>query len=425
MLNLEETPYRRPLEDDLVLCTTTSEEDVDRVAAFNGSIHGPEVATLTRNLFLHHPATRGRDLFFVRDEESDEVVSSLCLIPWTWRCGDVEIPAGELGIVGTSEAYRRRGLIRLQVDAFRRRLRQRGCLLSQIQGIPHFYRQFGYEYALPLEGGLRLELRHVPASPETAFTFRRATPEDIPSLRRLYNEAAQDLTIHTVRGERTWLYLQTRSNGTATERERWIIQAPADHVAGYVSVPRHHFGEELTVDETARLSFEAALATLQHLKRLAVEREKPGIRINLPTDCTLTRLARALEGHDLGTYAWQIHVPDMTALLQALRPVLEDRIAKSPFAGLTRDVQLNLYQERLALRFEGGRLRQITRSGRGASAGDVILQCPPLQCIPLLLGYRTWRELHATYPDVSVPRTWQLLVDTLFPKVNSFLYSPY
>lgn len=70
-------------------------------------------------------------------------------------------------------------------------------------------------------------------------------------------------------------------------------------------------------------------------------------------------------------------------------------------------------------------MTQVTRSGRGASQGDVILRCPPLQCIPLVLGYRTWEDLHATYLDVSVPLTWRLLVDTLFPMVRSFLYSPY
>jgi predicted N-acetyltransferase YhbS len=425
MLRREERPYRQRLQDAMTLCTAADEGDVERVAAFNASIHGSEVGTLTQRLFLQHPATCGRDLFFVVDDESDHIVSSLCLIPWAWRYGDVEINAAELGIVGTSEAYRRRGLVRAQVDVFNRRLRERGCLLSQIQGIPHFYRQFGYEYALPLEGGLRLELRHIPASPEHPFAFRRATLEDVPTLQRLYDEAAQDLTIHAVRGERTWEYLQTRAEGTATERERWIIQANGGQVAGYVSVPRYHFGEELTVDETSRLSFEAALSTLRHLKKLALEREKPGIRLNLPNSCTLTRLARALGGHDMGTYAWQIHVPDVAVLLQALRPVLADRIAGSPFAGLTRDIQLNLYQERLVLHFENGELMEMFTSERDALKGDVILRCPSLQYIPLVLGYRTWRDLRSSYPDVSVPPVWRLLVDTLFPSVASFLYSPY
>jgi hypothetical protein len=425
MLNPDEKPVRQPLEDNLILTTAASEEDVERVAAFNGSIHAPNVDILIRNLFLHHPATRGQDLFFVVDEKSDEIVSSLCLIPWAWRYGEVEIPVGEMGMVGTAEAYRGRGLVRAQVDAFKHRLHQRGCLVSHIQGIPYFYRQFGYEYALPLEASLRLELRQVPRSPEPSYTFRRATPEDIPALRQLYDEAARDLTIHTLRDEGTWHYLQTRADGTVTERERWMIQDPEGEDAGYMSVQRHPFGEELTIDETARLGFEAALATLQHARKLAVEREKPGIRLNLPPNATLTRLAQSLEAHDAGTYAWQIHVPDVVALLRALSPVLEHRIADSPFAGLTQKIQLNLYRERVALNFESGHLGQVARAESDTSAGDVILRCPPRPFIPLVLGHRTWRDLQAAYPDVLVPPLWRLLADTLFPTVTSFLYSPY
>ena len=426
MLKPDEKPIRQPLEDNLVLATAASEEDVERAAAFNGVIHAPEdVSPLTQNLFLHHPATRGRDLFFIENEESGEIVSSLCLIPWTWRYGDVEIPVGEMGIVGTAEAYRGRGLVRAQVRAFKRRLAERGCLVSHIQGIPYFYRQFGYEYALPLEASIRLELRRVPDSPEPAFTFRRATPADIPALRQLYEEAARDLTIHAVRDEDTWRYLQTHADETVTARERWMIQDAGGQLAGYVSFQRHPFGEALTVDETAPLSFEAALATLQHARKLAVEREKPGIRLNLPADATLTRLARSLEAHDEGSYAWQIHVPDVVALLQALSPVLERRIADSPFAGLTHDIQLNLYRERIALHVEAGRVTQVARAEPGDSAGDVVLRCPPLPFIPLVLGHRTWRDLKTTYTDVLVPPLWRLLVDTLFPTVPSFLYTPY
>ena len=275
MLNLDEKPLRQPLEDNLTLTTAASEEDIERVAAFNASIHAPNVGTLIQNLFLHHPATRGRDLFFVVDEGSGEIVSSLCLIP-------------------------------------------------------HFYRQFGYEYTLSLEATLRLELRHVSGSPEPAFTFRRATLDDIPTLRQLYGEAARDLTIHTVRGEGTWRYLETHADGTVTERERWIIQDPDGKLARYVSVQRHPFGEELTVDETARLSLEAALAALQLARKLAFDRENPGIRLNLPASATLTHLARSLEAHDEGTYAWQIHVLDVAALLRALGPVLERRVTDAP-----------------------------------------------------------------------------------------------
>lgn len=410
------------LEDGLVLRAADDERDVERVAEFNGAIHRPEVISMTRNLFLRHPGTQKEDLIFVEDGQSGQIVSSLCLIPWTWRYEGVEIPTGEMGIVGTHPDYRQRGLIRAQVEYFKQRLKERGCLLSQIQGIPYYYRQFGYEYALPLEGGLRLETRHVPTPPDTSFTFHLATLKDIPTLAQLYDEAAQDMAIHAARDEATWRYLLTHANGTETERETWIIQGADEQVAGYMCVPKHHFGEELVVNEVSRLGFEAAMATLRHLKTLTIERDKPGIRLNLPADCTLMRLAHSLDAYDMGTYAWQIHVPDWIALLRTLTPVFERRIAGSPLAGLTHDVRLSLYRETLLLRFAAGRLTQVTNLG---FTGWEDIRVPPLQLIPLVLGYRTIEELNEAYPDVGIAPTWRLLVDTLFPKVTSFIYTIY
>jgi hypothetical protein len=423
MLDLTDRPYRQPLQDGLVLRTAASERDVERAAAFNGTIHGPGVASMTRNLLIHHPHTRGGDLIYVEDGRSRQVVSSLCLIPWTWRYEGVDLPAGEMGIVGTLEGYRHRGLIRAQVDVFKRRLRERGCLLSQIQGIPYFYRQFGYEYALPLEGGLRIELRAVPTPPDGSFALRLAQRGDLPALTRLYDEAAPDLAIHAVRDKATWRYLLAHTDGTEMERDTWVVQGADGQIAGYMCVPKHHFGEELVASEVSRLGFDAALAALDHLKKLAIERDKPGVRLNLPASCTLMQLARSLGAHDLGTYAWQIHVPDFAALLRALAPVFERRIEQSPFAGLTRDVQLSLYGEALVLRFVEGKLTEVTN---GDTTGDgAILRLPPLQFIPLVLGYRTVEELRAAYPDVSATPAGRLLVDTLFPKAESFIYTIY
>jgi GNAT superfamily N-acetyltransferase len=423
MLDLTDMPFRQPLQDGLVLRTAAGERDVERVAAFNGAIHEPGVASMTRNLFVHHPHTRGGDLIFIEDGHSGQVVSSVCLIPWTWRYEGVEIPAGEMGIVGTLEEYRHRGLIRAQVDVFKRRLRERGCLLSQIQGIRYFYRQFGYEYALPLEGGLRLELRDVPTPPDGPYVLRAATRDDLPALMRLYDEAARDLAIHAVRDKATWQYLLARTDGTEMERDTWIVQGADGQIAGYMCVPKHHFGEQLVVSEVSRLGFDAALAAMDHLKKLAIERDKPGTRLNLPAGCTLMQLARSLGAHDLGTYAWQIHVPDFAALLRALAPVLEHRIEQSPFAGLTRDVRVSLYREALVLRFVEGRLTEVTNGG--TTGDEAILHLPPLQFIPLVLGYRTVEELRAAYPDVRVTPTGRLLVDTLFPKAESFIYTIY
>jgi hypothetical protein len=237
---------------------------------------------------------------------------------------------------------------------------------------------------------------------------------------QLYDEAGLDLC--TVRNEAIWRYLLTHSKGTETEQEIWIVENAENQIVGYVGVPKHHFGEELVAGEVSRMGYEAAMTTLHHLKTLTVERNRPGIRLNLPANCTLMQLARSLNAYDMGTYAWQIHIPNRAALLHALTPVFERRVAESSFGGLTKDVHINLYHEIILLRFEVGKLVEVANLGF-AEGGDI--RVPPLQFIPLVLGYRTVKELRSAYPDISVASPWQLLADTLFSKVTSFIHTIY
>jgi hypothetical protein len=75
------------------------------------------------------------------------------------------------------------------------------------------------------------------------------------------------------------------------------------------------------------------------------------------------------------------------------------------------------------MRFEKGRLKEV--AAPRPPEGDVVLRCPPLQLIPLVLGHRASEELRSAYPDVSAPPMWRLLIETLFPRVKSFLYTIY
>jgi hypothetical protein len=396
-----------------------------RVADFDGVIHGSGVTDMARELMLNHPHTRPEHWLYVEDEHTAQIVSSLCLIPWTWRYGDIELKAGEAGIVGTLEAYRRRGLVREMFARHAELLHEGDFDLSQIQGIAYFYRQFGYQYALPLEGGWRVDLHLIPqpgGDQQPPYCFRQATLDDLPSLMRLYAEAADDLSISTVRDEDIWRYLLGPSMQTDMRAETWLIYDGQARQVGYIRIPEHGFGEGLIVGEASRTSYAVALATLQHLKSLAVERNKPYIRLNVPRGNVLVQSARDLGAHDAGTYAWQISVPSVGRLLRKLGPLLEQRLQNSPYAGLSQALCLNLYREAFELRFSGGVLEAVRPLGFCDRSG---LRLPPFLVAPLLLGWRSYEELRFICPDLSASGMWRSLVDVLFPKVDSFIYTVY
>jgi predicted N-acetyltransferase YhbS len=405
--------------------TVANEEDAERVAAFNSTIHGAGVGEIVRRLMRYHPLIQPGDFILVEDEETGQVVSSLSCNPWRWRYDGEELLAGEMGFVGTLEPYRGRGLVRAQVGLFKEMLRERGYHLSHIQGIPYYYRQFGYEYALPLESNVRLDLYQVPPLPEgvePTHTCRPAVRTDFPDLVRLYTEATWDLDIYAKRDKAIWRYIWEQTPGTNMEAEIWMVEDRAGQPAGYFRVQKHPFGEGLTPNEVSRLSHDAALVVLRQLVALARERDKPYIRLNLSVGCTLVQEALALGAYNQGSYAWQIHIPDPVHLLRAIGPALERRVAASTYAGLTADLRIHLFRKTLLMRWREGRLADVTWMDQ--SAGWT-LRLPPSLLAPVILGHWSWEELRRTRPDVAAAGEWVSLLDVLFPPMRAYIYQIY
>lgn len=416
------TPYHRALGSGLTLKSLADSQDAERLITFNGQIFGEGVIGMTRSMIFHHPTIRPEYWLYIEDDATQQIVSSLVLIPWTWRYEDSTLKAAEMGIVGTLESYRNRGLIRSLVGRFKEMLREGEFDLSQIQGIPYFYRQFDYEYAMPLDAKWCLELYEVPDAQTANFTARVATADDIPTLSRLYDEAAAQLNISAQRSGDVWRYLLENTAGTDMAGEAWLIHNANGEAAGYWRVAEHGFGNGLIIGEASRFSDDAASAALTKLKALAIERNKPNLQFNLPTNSDLVRNARYHGAHDKGAYAWQIHLVDPARILRKIAPSLERRLAASPFSGLTRTVKINLYRATLDLTFAAGKL--LNANAIGASEyGDINM--PPFAFTQLLLGHRDQVELRYSYPDVGISAQIQPLVDVLFPKLESFFFTNY
>ncbi|HRF95612.1 MAG TPA: hypothetical protein PLZ51_10470, partial [Aggregatilineales bacterium] len=158
-------------------------------------------------------------------------------------------------------------------------------------------------------------------------------------------------------------------------------------------------------------------------KKMALERNKPYIKIHIPQAHVLTQLARFYGGHDNGRYAWQMMIPDVPRLLTALKPVFEKRLANSPCANLTHTFILNLYRNAFGLVFQDGKLIEV--NSLGYYEGDSDMSIPPNAFTQLVLGHRNREELRAIFPDLSCGGMSAMMVDILFPRMNGFIYPIY
>ncbi len=133
-------------------------------------------------------------------------------------------------------------------------------------------------------------------------------------------------------------------------------------------------------------------------------------------------LARYLGAVDRGHYGWQMKVLDPPGFIRAIGSALETRLASSLLAGHSGSLVFNLYRSRLALRFDGGRLVEVSvPAGEGQPDARVTSQ----QATQLWLGWRGREALEAWYPDFWSRDATRHLLDVLFPQARAYIYTPY
>src|SRR5688500_12533938 len=157
---LSHPAYQRDLGGGLVLRWSTS-ADTEGI----GQLYGFVFRSKPEDPLNHHMMAGERDLMsgrnpligpgdfaVVEDTDGGRILAATCLLRQTWEYDGVAFPVGRPEIVATLPEYRNRGLIRAIFELIHARGDGEGQLAQGITGIPYYYRQFGYEFALDLGG---------------------------------------------------------------------------------------------------------------------------------------------------------------------------------------------------------------------------------------------------------------------------------
>jgi hypothetical protein len=396
-----------------------------------------EVGAFAETIFSHLPGMKNEYWFIADDEETGEIASAFALIPWTWEMAGTRLKVAEMGIVGTGEGHRNKGLMRHLYREFDATLEEEGFDLAVVQGIPGFYRRFGYYYSIPLEPHIDISLHQVPdLADDDSYEFRLAETKDIPFLLEEDERYRKSNFLSVFRDEAKWNYLLTFSPKIGFGSQFWIMEGRKTQERYYFRISRQGFGAGLIVSEISEGISDDALTNLfAFCKKMCAERNKPYIRLNLAIESTAAKTAISFGASVGRPYAWQIKIPDRGRFLGKIAPVLEARLKKSSLAGFTGTLRLDLYCEQIDLCWSEGRLESVT-SGRGGECEKAFF-IPEDLFAPLVLGHRTWRELQDIRPDLfpammyvgpgvdSASDKTVRLIDALFPAERSWVYEQY
>jgi predicted N-acetyltransferase YhbS len=415
--------WKEDIGNGLVLHCLRDAQDIERFVSFNTAINGSAEGKTCDILLRAHPETRPEEFLIVEDRNSGAVVSSSCLIPWHCRYEDIPLNVAMIEMVTTHPEYRHRGLVRLQMQKLGQLIDRRGTDLVIIEGIPYFYRQFGYSYAIDHRSFDLLPVVRVPNHPDPAqsrYELRPALSGDAAELSRLYTRSVEPLQFAVVRDEAYWRFLLESARFPTS----LLVDRSTRKAHGYLVCEGEATGQFTAVFESGAVDLSAAWALLRELR----SRGRAEARLFWPQEQLLLRLARSLGSTPAAAYQWLLRIPNVPALLQKIAPVLQRRLARCACARLTTDLTINLLQGAYVLRLQDGKLSGVHSAGfvdssMGADPGDLCI--PPDAFVRLLFGYRSLGELRDAWPDIVAKPQSLYLVEGLFPKMTSYLSTAY
>lgn len=399
------------------VCHLESDKDVeDELALMRLSFTGEKVDEMVERLLANHPGFNRSSFLTVR--HGGRIVASLCMIPLTWNIGGVPLKTVEMGMVATHPDFRKRGLQRILNTEYDQIVKNQGYDISVIEGIPFFYRQFGYEYTIPLDSETVVPLDKLPRD-LGGTDIRPFEDSDIPTAMEQVLTSQDKLLVHSMRSREIWEGQQRTGWQGGRQFVGYVLEVAGKPVA-YFRVS-HQEGHLYLIDSSV-IDRGQAIVVLGFLKQLGEANGSKALVSRLGHENIITREILARGGDANRPYGWQVKVLDTRNLCYKLRPLLNSRLQSSPFAGLSDSIRINMYWSCLAIKIEGGEVTEVEKCD-GKRSDGVLLN--PLVFPKLLLGVRDIEELMLEYPDVIVAPHYRGLVNTLFPKGNSFIQTCY
>ena len=397
----------------------------------------PNVAHYARDLVSDiHPLCQSSDVAVVCHDDS--IVAAAALMRQPFSYGGIPIPVGRPELVCSHQSVRQRGYVRTIMGALHDASDARGDVMQVITGIPHYYHQFGYTWAIDYNGFCRLEASDLPPITDIMprISLRLFDQSEYERFNTLYTNdiAARGLAISTPYPEE--LFHHSLGASVSTEGFRaYGIYTDDESCVGFCLLTLRIWDGSVSV---MAIGYEGPASHYTHgvpvlhaihviaqtmPKPVAIHPEYHAIDILLDGNHPIARVFSTLNitYTIIKPYTWYVRISDMPKWILHVRQVLEDRIAMSPLRGYTGSVEISFYHTGMVMRWLDGKLTEVTHKTAAVYDDSPHAGYPYHAFCQQVCGWRSLAELRAWYPDVWATPATTVLLDILFPKSASQL----
>ncbi|PZG20849.1 GNAT family N-acetyltransferase [Micromonospora craterilacus] len=405
-------------------------------AATGGKPH-PGIAAWVDGLLAGHPSVVPDDFLVAEEVATGRPVASLVGLRQDWSLAGVRLPVVQVELVGTAPEHRGNRLTDRLFAALHERCAADGVPVQMIEGVPYFYRRYGYDYAFTHGGAATVPAAALPPSeqggPDDAtavLTVHPATVANADALATIDRRLAEgEEALVCPRDAAVWRYEITGRGPADFIRRSVAVLRHGDDVRGYlVHGARLSAAGELTVFaatcERPADWPEAAAAMYAYLGRVgrryaAAEQPFVAVRPALDADHPLVRVGPP--GVPKRPAAWYARTGDPVDLLARLRPLLARRWHAADLRWREPALVIDTYGRAARLEFTDGELTAVTAARVAVDPTtdpDIHAAIPPHALLQLALGHRSLPEVLDAWPDCILrDRLTERFLTVAFPRV--------
>ncbi|KAG0203949.1 hypothetical protein BGX28_003951 [Mortierella sp. GBA30] len=360
-------------------------------------------------------------------EGENPIVACVCLQASPGYYGKVQLTYGKPECVGSHPDYRNRGLIRrLFLEMIHPASEARGDVIQMLPGIPHFYLQFGYEYAMAFRPFRQLKdvAAAIPLLPEheteEPFLLREPILDDLPYLIQMSTpeKLMENTDIGLYYDETYWRYTVFEAaevNHDLSRYTRIIVDAKTGKDCGLIMGKKasYYHINIFTLEDSYHHRYRDALYPvlrqfltvmrdafeLQEKKeKEELEKEKkdnsqeqekdkgnckekeeehgpvvtknkiPSFFCNIDAQHPVSKLLESKLVADKSPMRIYTRIPSYANFILKVAPTLEDRLAKSYLAGISVTWHFDFFRKVLGTTGKG--LEIVFENGKIISASD-------------------------------------------------------
>ena len=239
---------------------------------------------------------------------------------------------------------------------------------------------------------------------------------------QLLRKSQERFYVHTIRDDGIWKMQQETGMVAEYNFDGYSVEENEEMTA-YFRINYNFEEKELILREITDVDQAVAQSILGFLKDIGKQHGLATLAATISYQDSFTPHMVAIGGmREVRPYAWQLRVMDYVKIFQKMKPLFEERLAKSAHRRLTEKVNFNFCRYTIQMTVEDGVIANVQRLD---ASEDRSIRSSPLVFTQLLFGYRSREELETVYPDFMVLPRHEHLVDVLFPKMPSYIHTEY